>query len=214
MPDPVTGLVVGGTALIGGVLGSRAQRKAAESAGAAQVQAAELGIEETRRQFDAVQELMKPYVEAGGGALESQQALLGLLGEERQAGAISGIDESPLFQALAGQGEEALLQRASATGGLRGGNIQGALAQFRPQLLSQQIQQQFQNLSGITNVGQASAVGQAAAGQQTGVNISNLLGQQGAAQAGASLAQGKAKAELFNLPSQLLATYVGGGGKF
>lgn len=214
MPDPVTGLVVGGTALIGGVLGSRAQRKAAESAGAAQVQAAELGIEETRRQFDAVQELMKPYVEAGGGALESQQALLGLLGEERQAGAISGIDESPLFQALAGQGEEALLQRASATGGLRGGNIQGALAQFRPQLLSQQIQQQFQNLSGITNVGQASAVGQAAAGQQTGVNISNLLEQQGAAQAGASLAKGKAKAELFNLPSQLLATYVGGGGKF
>ena len=52
MPDPVTALVVGGTQVVGGMMQSRAASKAA----GAQTAAAEAGIEEQRRQFDAVQE--------------------------------------------------------------------------------------------------------------------------------------------------------------
>ncbi len=142
-------------------------------------------------------ELMAPYVGAGAGGIEGQQALLGLSGAEAQQQAITGLEESPLFQSLARQGEEAMLQQASATGGLRGGNIQGALAEYRPQLLNQQIQQQLGNLGGLASLGQASAAGQAATGTATGTNIANLLAQQGAATAGGQIAQGQATQSAF-----------------
>jgi hypothetical protein len=191
-----------------------AQADAAESAAAAQTGAAQAGIEEQRRQFDAVQKLLAPYVSAGAPALEAQQAFLGLKGPEAERAAIERIQGGETFKALTQQGEEALLQRASATGGLRGGNIQGALAQFRPQLLSSLIDQQYGRLGGMTALGQQSAAGVGAAGQQTGVNVANLLGQQGAAQAGAEIAQGKAFGAIPAAISGGLGLFSGLGGKF
>jgi len=89
------------------------------------------------------------------------------------------------------QGENALLQNASATGGLRGGNVQSALAQYRPQILSDLINQQYGRLGGLSQMGQAAAGGQAVAGQSMASNVGNLFGQQGAALAGGQLAQGQ-----------------------
>lgn len=206
----LAGIAVGGATLISGM----AQADAAEGAAAAQSGAAQAGIEEQRRQFDAVQKLLAPYVSAGAPALEAQQAFLGLKGPEAERAAIERIKGGETFQALASQGEEALLQRASATGGLRGGNIQGALAQFRPALLSSLIDQQYGRLGGMTALGQQSAAGVGAAGQQTGVNVANLLGQQGAAQAGAEIAQGKAFGAIPAAISGGLGLFSGLGGKF
>jgi len=230
MPDPVTALVVGGTQVVGGIMQSRAASQAA----GAQTQAAQAGIDEQRRQFEAVQEILKPYVTAGttalGGlqpyaaagapALEQQQAIAGLLGPEAQQAAIAAIEGGAGFQAQVRQGEEALLQRASATGGLRGGNIQAALAQFRPQMLQQEIATQYGRLGGLTSlgqtttqnlaqIGQASAAGTATAGLRTGADIAGLMGQQGAARAGAELAQGQAFANVLNLPAQFLGAQYG-----
>lgn len=209
MPDPITALVVGGSQLIG----SSMQASAAGEAAGIQAGAAQAGIEEQRRQFDAMRELLKPYTEAGLPALEAQQAFLGLQGPEAERAAIERIRGGETFQALASQGEEALLQRASATGGLRGGNIQGALAQFRPQLLSSLIEQQYGRLGGMTQLGQRSAAGVGAAGMETGTNVANLLSQQGAALAGGELGQAKAYGQLFNLPAQMLGFQYGAGGK-
>lgn len=183
----IAAAVVGST-VVGGAIQSRSASKAAD----AQTQSAEAGIEEQRRQFDAVRELLRPYVETGGTALSQQAALIGVGGEEAQRSAIQAIEQGPEFQALTRQGEEAILQQAAATGGLRGGNVQGALAQFRPQVLSQLINQQYGRLGGLAQMGQASAAGVGSAGMQTGTNVSNLLQQQGAAQAGGALAQGQA----------------------
>ena len=207
MPDPITALVVGGSQLVGSSLQASAASGAAETQGAA----AQAGIDEQRRQFDAMQALLKPYTEAGVPALEAQQAFLGLRGPEAEAAAIERIRGGETFQALAGQGEEALLQRASATGGLRGGNIQGALAQFRPQLLSSLIEQQYGRLGGMTSLGQRSAAGVGEAGMATGTNIGNLLSQQGAASAGGQLGEAKAFGQLFNLPAQFIGAQIGAG---
>jgi hypothetical protein len=209
MPDPITGLIVGGTTLVG----SSMQASAAEDAANIQAGASQAGIEEQRRQFDAMRELLKPYTEAGLPALEAQQAFLGLRGPEAERAAIERIRGGETFQALASQGEEAMLQRASATGGLRGGNIQGALAQFRPQLLSSLIEQQYGRLGGMTSLGQQSAAGVGAAGMETGTNIANLLGQQGAARAGGELGQARAYGQILNMPMQLLGMQYGAGGK-
>ncbi len=241
MPDPVTGLVVGG-----GLIGSQMTSSATRSASETQAGAAQAGIDEQRRQNEAVQQLLAPYVQAGGGALgayapyqqagagalptlqqyaqagapalEQQQALIGLRGPEAQRQAIAGISGGEQFKALTEQGEGALLSGASATGGLRGGNLQGALAQFRPQLLNELINQQYGRLGGLAatggtvaqnlassglsatgelaRIGQASAAGVGTAGSQTGANIANLLGQQGAATAGGIMGQSQA----FNFP--------------
>jgi hypothetical protein len=209
MPDPVTGLIVGGSQLLGGMM----QADAASEAAGIQAGAAGAGIEEQRRQFDALQALLKPYTEAGLPALQQQQALLGLQGPEAEQAAIERIRGGETFQALAQQGEEALLQRASATGGLRGGNIQGALAQFRPALLNQAIEQQYGRLGGMTTLGQRSAAGVGAAGMESGTNVANLLAQQGAARAGGELGEAKAFSGLFNLPAQVLGFQYGAGGK-
>lgn len=179
---------------IGGVIGAGLGgaiegKQSVGQASGAQAGAAAEGIAEQRRQFDAIQKLLQPYTEAGPGALAGQQAFLGLKGPEAERAAIERIRGGETFQALSKQGEEALLQRASATGGLRGGNIQGALAQFRPALLSSLIEQQYSRLGGLTTLGQNAAAGVGAAGQTTGANVATLLGQQGAAQAGGILGQ-------------------------
>jgi len=109
-----------------------------------------------------------------------------------QQQAISQLENSAGFQALARQGEEGILQNASATGGLRGGNVQGALAQFRPALLNQFIEQQYGRLGGMANLGQNSAAGVGAAGVNAATSISDLLEQAGQARAGNALAQGAA----------------------
>lgn len=183
------GLVaVAGATLVTGSMASRAAGSAAEAQGAS----AQAGIDEQRRQFDAIQNLLQPYVAAGQPALQQQQAFLGLQGPEAERAAIARISGGETYKALAQQGEEAMLQRASATGGLRGGNIQGALAQFRPALLSSLIDQQYGRLGGLTALGQQSAAGVGAAGQATGVNVANLMGQQGAAQAAGGRDQAQA----------------------
>jgi hypothetical protein len=191
----------------------------------------EKSVAEQRKAFDQLVALMSPYAQAGvpaiGGfgtyqaaglgavptlqsiaavgapALEQQQAIAGLLGPERQRQAIASIEQDAGYQAQARVGEEAILQRASATGGLRGGNVQAALGQFRPALLQQAIENQYSRLGGLSalggaaaqnlatsgqgateflsRLGQAAAAGQAAGGTSSATNISNLLTGQAAA---------------------------------
>jgi len=209
MPNPITGLVVAGSSLISGAIQSDAAGRAAK----AQTEASERGIEEQRRQFDAVRELLKPYVDVGGPALQQQQALIGMGGPEAQRAAIAALESSELFEARARQGEEAILQNASATGGLRGGNIQGALGQFRPAMLQAEIDRQYGRLAGLTTLGQQSAAGVGTAGIQTGARISTLEGDIGSAQAGGALASGRALSGVFNLPSQFLGLQYGMQGR-
>lgn len=197
--------VVAGAAVAGSVYSANKSAKAAGKAADAQSEASEAGIAEQRRQYDKMVELLSPYVTAGTGALAGQQNILGLNGAAAQKAAISGIEQSDYFKSTAQQGENAILQNASATGGLRGGNTQGALAQFRPQLLNQLVQQQYQNLGGITALGQNSAAQQGNQGMQSANNIGNLLAQGGAAQAGGYIGQA-------NASNQLVSNLIGLGG--
>lgn len=207
MSGIATAVVVGSVAT--GYMGSKAQKKAANTAAGAQMEASEMGVEEQRRQFDAVQKLLKPYADAGLSGLSGQQDLLGINGTAAQQAAIGNVNNSAEMQTYLQQGENAILQNASATGGLRGGNTQAALAQFRPHLLNQLINQRYQNLAGMTSLGQNAAAGTGNAGMQAASNISNLYQQSGAAQAGAALASGQASANMWNGVSSAIGT-IGG----
>lgn len=182
---------------IGGITGSKQQGKAAERAAQIQAGASDQAIAEQRRQFDTLIELMSPYVTSGNQAIGQQGALIGLGGQQAQQDAISQLEQSPMFTSLLRQGENAMLQNASATGGLRGGNTQSALMQFRPDLLAQVINDQYSKLGGLTQIGQASAAGQASAGMQNASNIGALLADRGAALAGGQLAKGSVARNTF-----------------
>jgi len=186
MPDPVTGIAAATS--IGGSLIKGSAAKKASNIEAASLQA---GVDETRAAREELRTLLQPYTEAGGPALQAQMAALGLAGPEAQQAYVTQQEQNPLFQSLLRQGEEAVLQNASATGGLRGGNVQGALAQFRPQLLNQFLEQQYGRLGGMTQLGQRSAAGVGAAGMDAAGDIATLLGERGQAQAGGALARGK-----------------------
>lgn len=187
-----------------GALGSAAiGASSASKAGKIQARAAEAGTAEQRAAREEMRRLLQPYVAAGGPALEAQMSALGLAGPEAQQEYVSQQEQSPIFQSLASQGENAILQNASATGGLRGGNVQGALAQFRPALLNQFLDQQYNRLGGMTALGQQSAAGVGTSGMQSANAISGLLGEAGAARAGAALGVGKAISGPFNLLTTL-----------
>lgn len=207
---------------ISSITGAKQAGEAAERAGEVQAGAAQAGIEEQRRQFDKLMEIMtpysqagveslvgmRPYEETGLRSLQEQRILAGLEGPDAQRAALDQLAASAEFQAQVEQGERALLQRAAATGGLRGGNIQEALAQFRPQILSELIKQQYGRLGGFTQLGsqtatniaqlgQAAAAGQATGALRSGEAIAGLIGEQGAAQAGGILGQGGVRGQTF-----------------
>jgi hypothetical protein len=187
-----------------GALGSAAiGASSASKAGKAQVAAADAGAAEQRAAREEVRTLLQPYVAAGGPALQAQMAALGLSGPEAQQAYVTQQEQSPIFQALRQQGETSILQNASATGGLRGGNIQASLAQFSPALLNQFLEQQYGKLGGMTSLGQQSAAGVGTAGMQSATSIAGLLGEAGAARAGSALGVGKAISGPFNLLSTL-----------
>lgn len=204
MPSP--GLAIGGLLSAGSSL---VQAKAANNAADAQSASAAAGIAEQRRQFDTVRRLLDPFVDVGRMGLNRQAASLGLRGPQAQQRFVNAVRSGPQFQEMVQQGENAILQNASATGGLRGGNTQGALAQFRPQVLNQLLEQQYAKFGGLAAMGQSAAAGVGSAAQTTGANVSGLLQQQGAAQAGSSLATGNAIAGSLGQFGGLLGRFGG-----
>jgi hypothetical protein len=237
------------SAVISGAVSSSSASKGAKASKAAadtQAQAQAQAVEEQRRQFDSIQQLLKPYVEvgkpdltqpyigAGPGALQAMQGLAGLRGAGEQQAAINQIQQGAQFQELARPGEQGILQNAAATGGLRGGNVQAALSQFRPALLNQLIESQYGKLAGLTTlgstsaqnllgIGQSSAAGTAAAQQQSAQNIGNLMvgqgqaraaGQIGAANAYAQGASGVSNAIGGGVQNYMMMQALQGGGGF
>ncbi len=208
------------------IFGGRAGAEAAKQ----QAKYAQYGIDEQRRQFDIMQGNLNPYMQAATGtaavldadgnvvtpaqqgSFGQQQALLGLQGQDAYNQALQPI--MPQYNEMAMQGENAMLQNASATGGLRGGNTQAALAQFRPQLLQSLIDQQYSRLGGITGSGQNAAAGLGTAGMGMASNIGNLYGQKGQAVAGGILAPSQAYQNMIGTGLSALGAYTGAGGRF
>lgn len=131
----------------------------------------------------------QPYRQAGGQALQDMQNLTTDAGRGQALQDYYGGEE---FGALAEQREEQALRMGAATGGVRGGNTQAALANIAPQLGQQHLANQYGQLAGLSSMG---------------ANMSSQAGQNalgfGGAQAG--LAQGTQNAiagDRLNLGSQ------------
>ena len=194
-------IIVGVGAVAGGVMaykGAKEQAKASKQAAELQAKYGMQAIDAETARFLEMKELMQPYADAGYASLAKQQDILGQSGAEAQKAAVQSIADSPLFAALTAQGENALLQNASATGGLRGGNVQAALSQFRPGVLSSLINDQYGKLQSMTAYGQAAAAGQAAATQTLGQDTAAGLRGIGNAYAQGTIGAAAANAAGYN----------------
>jgi hypothetical protein len=128
-----------------------------------------------------------PYMQAGTNALGGYQDLVGLSGNDPQAAAIAALKGSPGFTSLYDTGADTILQNATATGGLRGGNANMSLANFGSGLLGQLIQQQLGNYSGLIQGGAQATGNIGQLGAQNSQQASNNLIQQGQTQANGTI---------------------------
>lgn len=177
---------------------------ASQNATDAMKDAADLSIEEQRRQFAVNQANIQPYMDAGTQSLEQQQNLSGANGPEAQQAAYDAIQNSAAFQNKLATGERSILQSGAATGGVRGGDIQGVLARYSPELLASSIDQQYGQLSGLSSMGANAAAGINAQGTEMANNISDAYTNIGNAQAQQQMAN-------YSLPKNFLGDLAGFG---
>lgn len=111
----------------------------------------------------------------------------------RQQAAIDQLKASPLYQSIYRNGVDTINANASATGGLRGGNTQRSLAGFGADALSSVIQQQLQNLGGISGAGRSTGTDLGQLGANSATTIGNLYVGQGQDRAGGILGSSQAK---------------------
>jgi hypothetical protein len=200
---------------LGAALGASSNSKAVKKAAAAQqaaIAAAQQGFQKT---YGEAQAAYNPYITAGTNALGQQSNLLGLNGNEAQAGGISALEASPLFQSLNRNGQEAILQNASATGGLRGGNTQRGLADFSADTLASVIQQQLGNLGGISSQGLNATGNLAGLGADNARSMAGLFGASGDVSASSILGRQAIQNDLQKQITQQIqgaATAGAGGG--
>jgi hypothetical protein len=188
----------------GDVLGTRSgaqAKKAAKDAAEEQEAANRTNIQESARQFDITEsrlqeaqqfarEQQQPFQQAGVSALQQQQALLGLSGQEAQQQAFAELEQSPGQKFLQERAQRNLLRNASAIGGLGGGNVRSALVQQGVGFGQQDIQNQFGRLGQLSGRGQQAGAslgqGELSSAGQLGQFGAQSIGQQGAfRQAGA-----------------------------
>jgi len=205
---------------IGGMIGASKQKKASRNAQAAMLEMLQKAIDQQSGQYEQSRADYAPYREAGTGALGSYQDLLGSNGSDAQTAELSALEQSPMFRSLIRNGEESILQNASATGGIRGGNTQRGLADFNADTFAKTIQQQLAGYGGLINVGQSATSDVAQLGAANAGAISNLLTNQGQTKAGGILTRGGITAGMWNsaggfadsLASAIAGGMGGGGG--
>ncbi len=151
----ITTAVVAGVGVVAGAVSAKKQADAAEDAAKGQQAAAAASQEEVQRQFDVTKEDLGSRLEAESAALEQQQALIGLSGQEAQSQALQELEVSPGQKFLRDRAQRNLLRNASAIGGLGGGNVRSALVQQGVGFAQQDIQNQFGRLGQIAGQGQA-----------------------------------------------------------
>lgn len=200
---------IAGAIAVTGLYSAHEAGNAAEEAGQLQADAARAAAAESARQFDITQEQLAPFREAGVGALQQQQALLGLSGPEAEQAALQRLEESPAQQFIRNRAQRSLLRNQAAIGGLGGGNVRAALQQQGAGFAQQDIQNQFNRLASLTGGGQTAATNIGQFGQQTAQNIGQF-GMQGAqAQASGILGAQQAQAQGLSNLITAGATYYG-----
>ena len=197
-------LIVGGTSLVSGYMGSKAAKGAAET----QLTGTREASQQQREMFDILNEQNKPYREAGYGALNRINELLPSLTKPVTA---EDIRNMPGYQFAVEQGTGGAMQGMNVGGG--GSNVTRAGQKFAidytmgtalPQYMAQR-RDIYNTLAGVAGIGQNAQNQSNTLGQNTATNLSQLAvgganaiagGQVGSANAYSGAMQGVGNAAM------------------
>ena len=196
----VTGAVIGGS--VGGPVGAAAgfaigsgiggavdSSNANSAALSAQTNAANNSLALQSQMYDQNRLDLLPYANAGAEGLRQQNNYLGFNGVQAQQDFINQVIHGPEYAGAVQEGNRAAMQVASATGNLRGGNLQAQQMMIGPQALAQLLNNRYNTFGGLVAAGQNSAAGMGAAGQNYANQGSNIYSNLGTAQAQSALAE-------------------------
>jgi hypothetical protein len=178
-----------GAALVGTVVSSRASSSAADKQSEATRAASEESTQLLREQFGETKETLDPYIQAGVPAIDRQQALLGLQGQEAQTTAFDEFQTSPAFD---WQRDQIIgnVNRGAAAGGMKqSGNRLAALTDRLQGLYSQEYNNYLNQLGAQSGIGLSAASALGGVGQSSAVGQANIINQAGQ-NIGAAQAQG------------------------
>ncbi len=180
---PIAAAIAGSAALtyLGTTQASEAAAKGAKTAAQGQERAAEIQAQSQREQLDYLKEINALPTELRNEALTQLGGMSGIGDVNTQQEILDRAKSSPFYEDMVRAGEEGVMRGASATGGLRSGNVQSALYDERRRALQTAYGSEVSNLRGL-------------AGLPTGQeSIAQTMGNIGATQAqgilGASQAQ-------------------------
>lgn len=162
-------VIAGGAAIVGGVIGS----KGAKSAANKQVGANKMAIQEQQRQFDLTRGDYMPWINTGRNALNRL--------DQASTGDMSQFYASPDYNFRRTEGTRDIGNVFAAKGG--GGNAMRALAQFNSNLASGEYGSWWNRQAGLANVGQTAVQGSAIAGANAANQIGGYYGNIGNARA-------------------------------
>lgn len=117
-----------------------------KTAGDAAIEGANIAAGYQEEALDYLKETQAPLLEAQQFGLGGLMDFYG----GNQQGTIDQVMASPFYNSMIEQGEEAVLRNAAATGGLRGGAVQPALAQNSQNVLQGLTQQHLSGLSQLS----------------------------------------------------------------
>lgn len=213
----VAGGIIGGpvgaaVGIAGNLLGNSSNKKSNQSAADAATAAQLAGLQGAQGAitdaYGQSRDLINPFIQTGAEANTALAELLGLSGAQPQQAAIQSLQASPLYRSLFRTGEEAILQNASATGGLRGGNTQRSLADFGADTLANVIQRQLQSLGGLYTGGVNAANTGANLATGYGGNMAGLLTGGGTLNANNILTNQAIANNASNQNSQLVSNFL------
>jgi hypothetical protein len=206
---------VGATAL--GVAGSAYTSNRSEIAGRAAQSSQEAlqqqGMDTQLQMQERSIGMLQPYFDAGYGALGGLQALND---PAQRAQMLGDYYNSAEYGQMAGQASANAMRGASAQGGLRGGSTYSALENVAPQLGQSFLSNQYNQLTGLANMGMGAASQGASSYNNLGSSFANTYGEMGSNQANRIIAAQNNQNQMINSSVGMLGnlgTSFFGGGK-
>lgn len=174
------------TGIVVGAWGADRQARAARSAAEGQQRAADLSLEELRRQYNISQSNLAPWMRAGRLALSEQQALMGLGGDTEAA--MRTLQNSPGYQSRLQQGQRSLEGGLAARGGMGSGRSATAAAGWNQDYASNEYANRLNQLAGLSGTGQSTATGLGTQGMNYATGMGNIWQGNANAQGAAGIA--------------------------
>lgn len=189
------------------VVGAGATVAASSNSANATQNATNASIAEQNSALSQQASLSAPYRQLGTDAMGTYESLLGIGGSGSSSSAIqSALANTPGYQFTLNQGEQGILNAASAQGGITG-NTLASLDSYNSGLASNTYQSVLGDYANAVQTGQAAAAGQAQNVGNAASNISSSITSQGQTTAGIDANEAAALSKVAGNASNEYTTY-------